>query len=560
MGRPPRRESPGACLSARKQAVVVPAHLEAGDGYEPYAIVRAPTLSSLSDPDAEMATIAAVLLTPGYPNSTYVRLSAEGVGSEAFGVPKNAVVWQAMERAHGRGRPIDIITVVEELRAMADGAGRLNTIGGVQYLGELTDYIPTVAHCETHGEIVVEHAMLRRALAIAQEMMLTGVGDGSIHERLAKMRSLAMEIPSANKAKRVSISDHLEDSAEEIERVTLARASGKVVAARFGVEALDGSPDGRFAGMLNGIHRQNVITVFGAPGSGKTTVCSQAAIVSAQDALDAAGGVIENSARVLMYCTEMLGPQVASRLACTRAGVDFNRFRTGVCTQEELDDAFASMNEIAKLPIDIIDTKTNRGRLTADDIHAHVHAAKARGVSIALVIVDYFQDLGRCRGMEKTGDTKEEEARSAKIHDTAVSADVPMVLVSSTDKQTQRDHAAGAKSGTTNTRGAGLDFASDVMMGIVNISAVEKSEDEGRGGGKRGGKSSFKEPDEPPPAGCVYTRFDIVKNRYGPTGEVIILFDKRHGMFRDHVKNRQGSIPESAPDSAYDDAPFDRTE
>jgi replicative DNA helicase len=532
---------------------VVPAHLEAGDGYEPFAMVHAPTIVSISDPDAEKATLAAVLLTPGYPNATYVRLAAAGCDAEAFGVPKHAVVWQAFKGLNDRGRPIDIVTLVEELRTMAQG-GRLNAIGGAAYLGELTDFIPTLAHCEAHAEIVVEHAMLRRALGIAQEMILVGTGDGSIQERLAKMNSLGLSVPSGTaRAKRVSIAEHLADGFEDLEKIMLAKASGKFIAARFGIDTLDGSPDGRLAGMLNGIFPQNVLTIFGAPGSGKTTLAAQAAVVTAQDALAAAGGKIENSRRVVMYCTEMLGPQVSMRLACARGGVDFNRMRSGQCTQDEMDRACKSMSDIAELPIDIIDTKSNRGRLTADDIHSSVHAMIAHGIDIALVVIDYFQDLGRCRGMEKTGDTKEEEARAAKIHDTAVSAKVPIILVSSTDKQTQKDHAAGGKSSTTNARGAGLDFASDVMMGLVNLSNVEKQDDGGRGGGKKSRKPSSIEPDEPPPDGCVYTRGDVVKNRYGGSGEVIFLFDKRHGMFRDYVKQRDGSIPESA----YDDAPFD---
>jgi hypothetical protein len=91
------------------------------------------------------------------------------------------------------------------------------------------------------------------------------------------------------------------------------------------------------------------------------------------------------------------------------------------------------------------------------------------------------------------------------------------------------------------------------FFGFLNLSNVEKQDDGGRGGGKKSRKPSSIEPDEPPPDGCVYTRGDVVKNRYGGSGEVIFLFDKRHGMFRDYVKQRDGSIPESA----YDDAPFD---
>ena len=102
-----------------------------------------PRVPVLADERAERAVLAAALLDGEGAARVIPRLS--GIVKPAdFHDPRHATLWDAFQTVHGRGEPVDVLTVVAELRAR----DRLNAVGGAQYVGELTDEIPTLAHCE----------------------------------------------------------------------------------------------------------------------------------------------------------------------------------------------------------------------------------------------------------------------------------------------------------------------------------------------------------------------------------------------------------------------------
>ena len=118
-----------------------------------------------------------------------------------------------------------------------------------------------------------------------------------------------------------------------------------------------------------------------------------------------------------------------------------------------------------------------------------------------------------------------------------------MILISSMTKSAQKGHEEG-KAGTTDARGAGLDYASDVMMGLVRIQDNDSNDDgKSKGNSKRPKQDIGEVPD-----GCVPVSVEIPKNRYGKTGDVTVLFDLRRGMFRDLIGFRSGAMPDSLPD------------
>ncbi len=493
----------------------------------------------MHDPDAERAVLGEVMLDTSMPNGTLARFESQGITEESFYDPRHALIWQAILEVKKSGSGVDVLTLCAALRSL----NRLNTIGGAQYIGELTDVIPTLAHCEAHGKIVVEYAQLRKAHAVASDIIATARAPESATERLAKMHALSLTVPSGVQAnKNVALLHRLDAALESIEKANEARARGAIVTARFGVEALDGSVDGRFDGMLNGIHRRNVLTIAAPPGGGKTTFMMQAAVVSAQDAIAAAGGDTDKAARVVIFSAEMTGPDVSLRLACARACIDFNRLRAGRVNQQETDRLYAAVNEIAYLPIDVIDSETNNGSITANDIYAYLVGMRANGKVCALAGIDYFQQLDRTRGTEKANSTEEHQARAKLLVKAAKDGNAPLVVVSSITKESQKDTAAG-KPGTHGTSGSGLDFASDTVMFLVPLN--DDGEDEGE-------KSKFKKKKTRDigevPMGCFATEVNVTKNRFGPTGGVTILFDKPRGLFRDTLNHRSGALPDSLPD------------
>ena len=97
----------------------------------------------LADPQAERAVLAAALLDAEGASRVIPRVASILTPSDFYD-PRHATLWEAFLAIHARDEQIDVLTVVAELRTR----DRLNAVGGPQYVGELTDEIPTLAHCE----------------------------------------------------------------------------------------------------------------------------------------------------------------------------------------------------------------------------------------------------------------------------------------------------------------------------------------------------------------------------------------------------------------------------
>ena len=80
--------------------------------------------------------------------------------------PKHIVFWKAFDAMHTRGIPLDVKTVTAELDAM----GSRHTVGAPQSIGDLTDDVVTVAHCEVHARLVLAASQRRRLRAIGVQL------------------------------------------------------------------------------------------------------------------------------------------------------------------------------------------------------------------------------------------------------------------------------------------------------------------------------------------------------------------------------------------------------
>lgn len=115
------------------------------------------------DLDAERAVLGSILLDERCERRVLERVSRV-LSAGDFYSPVHAVVFESMQRVAASGADVDVITVVSDLRLR----DRLNTVGGAQFIGELTDAMPTVAHCESHAEIVASHSAARRLIEEAR--------------------------------------------------------------------------------------------------------------------------------------------------------------------------------------------------------------------------------------------------------------------------------------------------------------------------------------------------------------------------------------------------------
>ena len=431
------------------------------------------------DPDAERAVLGAVLL-----DNDVLPLARTILTHERFGEPRHATIWQAMVDIADRGEPINVLTLVSALKALRDGRGMLNTVGGPQYVGELTDHVGTSAHIEAHARLVSEIAAARAGAQQAQDMAAVSRMGLAPRQLLSRLHQLSALIPAGidGGEKLYDAETHATAAWETI----LAAQGAQKVPARFGVESLDGDRSMGFEGALGGMFAEQLIFLGGEPGSGKTTLADQAAEETAR-----AGR------RVLVFPTEMSGPELARRRAATRAGISQARMRAGILSSDELTAIADALADRANLPIFTFDDVAN-----IESIRARVLAEAARG-DVGLVVVDYFQMLTSVD--EKGRDENRAEAkRWDALKRVARDAKVPLLVVSSLTKEGQKGARGKDGPSQTDARGSGPEYASDVMVFLT----CEHPEDARR-----------------------EVMAHIKKNRQGPLGTVPLSFETARGRF-----------------------------
>lgn len=436
-------------------------------------------MNAYVDSEAERAVIGAVLM-----DNDALALARTIVTPESFGEPRHEAIWRAVIEVADRGEPVNVLTLVASLRAARDGLGVLSAVGGPEYLGEITDCLPNAAHIEAHARIVAEVAAARAAADAAQGMAATARSGLAPRQLLSRLHQLAATIPAGidGGEKRYDAETHASAAWDSV----LAAQGGKRPPARFGVESLDGDRSMGFEGALGGMFAEQLIFIGGEPGSGKTTLADQAAEETAR-----------SGRRVLVFPTEMSGPELARRRAATRAGISQARMRAGILTENELMRLAAALADRANLPLFTFDDVAS-----IEGIRARVLAEAARG-DVGLVVVDYFQMLTSTD--EKGRDENRAEAkRWDALKRIARDAKVPLLVVSSLTKEGQKGARGKDGPSQTDARGSGPEYSSDVMMFLT----CEHPED------------AIRE-----------VVAHIKKNRQGPLGPVTLNFDTTHGRF-----------------------------
>lgn len=125
-----------------------------------------PTERSLpADLNAERATLGSIML-----ERDAIIVIAPWLLPDYFYLEKHAWIYEAMLTSYNRRIPPDLSTVADELRRQE----RLDLVGGLMYLGELTESVPTAVHVEYYARIIERTAILRRLIEAGGKIAALG--------------------------------------------------------------------------------------------------------------------------------------------------------------------------------------------------------------------------------------------------------------------------------------------------------------------------------------------------------------------------------------------------
>jgi replicative DNA helicase len=323
------------------------------------------------DPAAEQAVLGAVLLEEHGATQVWDRVSAI-VSATDFHVPANGLVFEAMARLSERLAPIDVITICAELRAM----GRLNTAGGAQYVGTLSDCVSGTAQCESHARIVLDHSVRRKVAELARGLGIRAQDlSRPISTTLAGALVALGSVPLPG-VQAPTMSGDVERYFDTLE--------GKVPPASLPVPT--GVADLDMA--LRGGLRRGSFLLVGQPGTGKTTL-----------AMQMAASVASTHGPVLVISKELtrdelndiflanLGRLPLAKVIDAREHPDKSPFTDG-----ELERLRCAANKLHSLPIHVLDSSTQGCPKTVMEIVAIARGMNPRPV---FIVIDNLGVTGR---------------------------------------------------------------------------------------------------------------------------------------------------------------------
>ena len=350
--------------------------------------------------EAEQSVLGAILL------DSDVLDELEGLlpSPEAFYAEAHRKIYAAMQTLRSQGKPVDLVTLAEELSRR----GELEALGGVSYLVQLSEATPTAAYAEHYARIVAEKWTLRKLIQAAGEAMRLAYEEaGSLDEILDTAGKKILEVAlTQTETEARSIRELVHETFEHIE--ALFQNKGEVSGVRTGFKELDQLIGTLAPGSLN--------IIAARPAMGKTAF----ALTIAQYA------ALKEGIGVGIYSLEMPASQLTLRLMCSEARIDMNRVRLGQLTDRDFSRLVDVAGRLSEAPIYIDDTPD----LTLMELRARARRLRSQ-YEVGLLIIDYLQ-LMSGPGAGKQGENRQQEiaAISRGLKALARELNVPVIALS----------------------------------------------------------------------------------------------------------------------------------
>ncbi|MFZ9098670.1 MAG: DnaB-like helicase N-terminal domain-containing protein, partial [Burkholderiaceae bacterium] len=127
------------------------------DSPEPHGALRLPPHSA----EAESSVLGGLLLD----NSAWDRMG-DVVRAEDFYRHDHRLIFESIETLVNAAKPADVITVHEHLQML----GKADETGGLTYLNELAQYVPSASNIRRYAEIIRERSVLRQLVTVSDEI------------------------------------------------------------------------------------------------------------------------------------------------------------------------------------------------------------------------------------------------------------------------------------------------------------------------------------------------------------------------------------------------------
>ena len=426
--------------------------------------------------EAEKALLGSVMI-----RSEVMHDITDMVGESSFYSNQHRIIWASIFELHAKSSPIDILSLSSRLKEKS----HLDQAGGMAYLTELINTVPSSTNAEHYASIVEKKHVLRELLRAAEQ--INGLGyeeELELHDILEKAEKTLYSVTNKSGShKFVALKDTLTEAWERLDHLHKTR------------DELRGVPSGfpEIDSKLAGFQKSDLIILAARPSMGKTSLALDIARKSA----------INHTVPVAIFSLEMRSQQLVDRMLSAESQVDAWKIRTGhnLSAQDDFKAIGEAIGRLSEAPI-YIDDQPGNNILKMRAVARRLKNEKGLG----LIVVDYLQLMLPTNANRNNDNIVQQVTEiSRSLKNLARELEVPVIALSQLSRAVEQ---RGGKPRLSDLRDSGsIEQDADVVM------FIHRESDQDLGGRKE------------------EAEILIEKHRNGPTGIAKLHFDTKKTTF-----------------------------
>jgi replicative DNA helicase len=420
-------------------------------------------------------------------------------GKEAFYDLRHQTINETMSTKFNARQPIDLITVQQNLKDRQ----LLEQIGGIAYLSQLQDSVPSAANLSFYLEVVKEKFLLRKMIQTCSGV----VGriydyEGEVDQLLDEVEKEVLRVNESRVQTNVrGVKDLVNHAINTLENFFNRQGQ------------LSGLPTGfaDFDKMTDGLKGGEMIVIAARPSMGKTSLAMNIAEHVA----------IEAKVPVGVFSLEMSSESLVLRMMCSLARVNMRSIRDGFMSESDFPKIMAAAGRLSNSKL-FIDDSAGLSILQL--------RARARRMSqqhgIKLFVIDYLQLLHSTARRSQENRQQEIAEISSGIKALAKELNVPVIVLAQLNREIEKDKSRKPRMSDLRESGS-IEQDADLVGLLYKPNAGDDD-------------AADAAPDE---SDGLAVNLLIAKQRNGPTGDVNLTFLKSYTRFESAAKFSDADLP-----------------
>lgn len=437
--------------------------------------------------EAEQSVLGAMVLS-----KFALQKAADALTKESFYSVNNSIIFDCLIEMAEKKIPIDLTTLTSELK----NKNKLDEIGGVEYLTEIIDYVPTSANVDQYIKLVEEAALLRRLIDVSTDIVSSAyASDINVNDTLDNAeRKILNVVKNRRSTEFKPIKSVLEAAEANLEK--LAETKGDVTGVATGWYDIDN--------LTSGLHENEFIIIAARPAMGKTAF-----------ALNLATNVAMNNKKgVALFNMEMGAEQLVNRMISSLGQVEGKKLTTGNLQNQDWKRVGEAISQLSETKLYMDDTPG----ITIGEIRSKCRRLANSEEGLCLVVIDYLQLIS---SSVNYGGNRQQEvsdiSRSLKMM--AMELKVPVIALAQLSRSVEaRENKRPIMSDLRES--GSIEQDADIVAFLYRDDYYNKEK-------VTEGNTSISE-------------FIVAKHRNGPTATIELLFKKDTSTFLSYKKDTAG--------------------